>query len=187
MESRPDQCGLDENNVTAAKNQTGVDGTATAASSLTATSANGTCLQAITLGSAARWQTAYVKRITGSGVINMTMDNGATWTAIPVTSSWARVAIPTQTLANPTVGFRIVTNGDAVAVDFVQNENSLLQATSPLATTTAAVTRSNELVNFNSTSFLNTTTGMTFFSMGSGNAANYSAMYQADDSVSGVR
>ena len=117
--------------VTAAKDQTGIDGIANSASSLTATAGNGTCLQAITLGSSARFQTAFVKRITGSGVVQMTMDNGTTWTAITVTASWSRVEIPTQTLANPTVGFRIVTSGDAIAVDFVQNENGTY-ATSPM-------------------------------------------------------
>lgn len=124
--------------VTAAKDQTGVDGVANAASSLTATAGNGTVLQAITLASSARFQTAYVKRLTGSGTINMTMDNGSTWTAISPTTSWSRLSIPTQTLANPTVGFRIVTSGDAIAVDFFDNENGTF-ATPPTVVTTAAV------------------------------------------------
>jgi hypothetical protein len=127
-------------NVTAALTQTGVDGAANAATLLTATAGNGTCLQAITLGSSARYQTAFVKRITGSGTINMTMDNGTTWTAVTVTSSWTRVAIATQTLSNPTVGFRIVTSGDAIAVQYVQNENGTY-ATSPIPTTSASATR----------------------------------------------
>lgn len=129
-------------NVTAAKDQTGIDGVASSASKIMATAGNGTCLQAVTLASSARYQSVYVKRVTGSGTINMTMDNGATWTAITVTSTaaWTRVYIPTQTLANPTVGFRIVTNGDAIAVDFVQNEDGTAP-TSPIATTTVAVTR----------------------------------------------
>lgn len=126
--------------VSAAKDQTGVDGVASSASKITASAGNGTCLQAITLASSDRYQTAYVKRVTGSGTVEMTMDNGATWTAITVTSSWTRVAIPTQTLANPTVGFRIVTSGDAIAVDLVQNENRIYP-TSPIPTTSAAVTR----------------------------------------------
>jgi hypothetical protein len=134
-----------KSNVAAALNQTGADGAANAASSITATGGNGTVLQAITLGSSARFQTAYVKRIAGSGTINMTMDNGATWTAIAVTSSWSRVSIPTQTLANPTVGFRIVTSGDAIAVDYVQNENSGAFATSPIATTSASAARAADL------------------------------------------
>jgi hypothetical protein len=127
-------------NVTAAKTQTGIDGVANSASSITATAGNGTCLQAITLASSARFQTAYVKRLVGSGVVNMTTDNGATWTAVTVTAGWTRVSIPTQTLANPTVGFRLVTSGDSIAVDFVQNENGAFE-TSAIPVTTVAVTR----------------------------------------------
>lgn len=127
-------------NVTAVKDQTGIDGVASSASKITATSANGTCLQAITTGSTQRAQFAYVKRITGSGTINMTMDNGSTWTVVTVTAAWTKVTIPPQTLANPTVGFRIVTSGDAIAVDYVQNEAGAFES-SPLATTTGAVTR----------------------------------------------
>lgn len=128
-------------NCTAAKDQTSFDGTANAASSLTATAGNATCLQAITLASSARFQSVLVKRITGSGTIQMTMDNGTTWTAITVTSSWTRVSIPTQTLANPTVGFRIVTNGDAIAVDLVQNENTSVSPSSVMPTTSATFAR----------------------------------------------
>jgi hypothetical protein len=126
--------------VTAAKDQTGIDGVGSSASSITATADGGTCLQAITLASSARFQTAYVKRLAGAGVIQMTMDGGSTWTTITVTGSWSRVAIPPQTLANPVVGFRIATSGDAIAVDIVQNENGSV-ATSPIATTTSAATR----------------------------------------------
>jgi hypothetical protein len=127
-------------NTTAAKTQTGIDGVANSASLLTATAGNGTCLQAITLASSARQQSAWVKRVTGAGVVEMTTDNGTTWTAVTVTASWTRVTIPVQTLANPTVGFRIVTSGDAIAVDFAQNEAGT-GASSEIATTTAAVTR----------------------------------------------
>jgi hypothetical protein len=133
-------------NITAAKDQTGVDGVTNSASKITATAGNGTCLQTITLGSSARWQSAFVKRITGSGIVNMTMDNGTTWTAVTVPANWTRVEIPTQTLANPIVGFRIVTSGDAIAVDFVQNENGAF-VTSPIRTTTVAVTRAADVVS----------------------------------------
>jgi hypothetical protein len=137
-------------NITAAKTQTGVDGVVNSASSLTAGAANGTALQAITLASSARWHTAFVKRLTGAGNVQMTMDNGATWTNVTVTAGWTRVAIPTQTIANPTVGFRLVTSGDAIAVDMVQNEASNLFATSPIATTSAAVTRDADSVTLTS-------------------------------------
>ena len=130
---------------TVAKNQTGIDGVANSASSITggAVSATNTVLQPITLASSARVQSAYVKRITGSGTVNMTTDGGATWTAITLTSAWARVVGPVQTLANPSVGFQVTTLNDVIAVDYVQNEQFYLS--SPIATTSAAVTRATEL------------------------------------------
>lgn len=133
-----------KSNITAALDQTGADGGANSASSLTATAANGTVLQSITLAVSQRMQSVVAKRLIGTGTINMTMDNGATWTAITLTSAYRQVSIPTQNIANPTVGFQIVTNGDSIAVDFVQNEdlpNSSGLATSPIPTTTVAVTR----------------------------------------------
>lgn len=120
--------------------QTGPDGVTNSASSILATAGSATILQAITLVSSARFQTAYVKRLVGTGTVNMTMDNGATWTAVTVTAAWTRVSIPTQTLANPTVGFQIITNGDKIAVALVQNENGAF-ATPAMPTTTVSVTR----------------------------------------------
>lgn len=133
--------------MTAAKDQIGADGLVNSASSLLATAGNATALQAITLASSARYQSAYVKRLVGTGTVQMTTDNGATWTAITLTTAWTRVTIPTQTFANPTVGFRLVTNGDKIAVDFVQNENGTLPS-SAIATTTVAVTRAADALSF---------------------------------------
>jgi hypothetical protein len=127
-------------NITAAKDQTGIDGVSNSASSITATAGNGTILQSITSASAARITSAFVKRITGTGNIDLTQDNGATWTTVTVTSSWTRVEVPSATVTNPIVGFRVVTSGDAIAVDFVQEESGAF-TTSPIATTTAIVTR----------------------------------------------
>jgi hypothetical protein len=158
-------------NATAALNQTGIDNTANSASSITATAGNATVLQSITLASSARFQTAFVKRIIGSGTINMTMDGGATWTAIPVIASWSRVSIPTQTIANPSVGFQIVTNGDAIAVDFVQNEGGTF-ASPPALTTSAAVITAAEVVTLK--------TPPTF-----GSAATYYVAYVNSGIVSG--
>lgn len=127
-------------NITAAKDQTGIDGAANSASSITATAGNATVLQSITSASAARITSAFVKRITGTGNIDLTQDNGATWTTVTVTSSWTRVEVPSATVTNPIVGFRVVTSGDAIAVDFVQEESGAFK-TSPIATTTTIVTR----------------------------------------------
>lgn len=134
-------------NCTAAKTATGPDGVGNSASTLTATAGNATCLQAITRASAQRITGCYIKRRTGSGVINVTQDNGATWAPVTVTSSWAPVAIAAATLANPTIGFQIVTNGDAIDIDFVMHEEAATMS-SPIPTTTAAVTRPEDQLKF---------------------------------------
>lgn len=137
-----------KSNCTAAKDQTGIDGVTNSASSLTATAGNGTCLQTTSVSSSSRRQSAFVKRLIGSGNIDMTTDNGSTWTTLTVTSGWTQVQIPTQTLANPTVGFRIVTSGDAVAIDMVQNESAALidGMSTPIDTAAAAVTRNIDIL-----------------------------------------
>jgi hypothetical protein len=150
-----------KSNVTATKNQTGIDGVSNSASSITATSANGTALQTITSASALRCQTAFVKRLVGSGAIQMTMDNGSTWTAVTVTSSWTRVTIPNQTLTDPTVGFRLAVSGDSIAVDFVQNENASF-ASSPIATTSGSATRAADDIKLTDPSAVDRTKG-TFY------------------------
>jgi hypothetical protein len=105
---------------TVAKDQTGADGGANAASSILATAGNATVLQSITSTSQNRITGAYVKRLTGTGTINITQDN-ATFTPITVTAAWTLFTIPNATTANPVLGFQIVTNGDKIAVDFVSH------------------------------------------------------------------
>ena len=138
-------------NITAAKDQIGITGGANTASKITATAANATILQTITSASAARSTSAYVKRITGTGTVEMTQDNGSTWAAVTVTSAWTRVTIASATVTNPVVGFRIVTDTDAIAVDFVQCENGAFP-TSAIATTTASATRSADVASVNTLS-----------------------------------
>ncbi len=132
-------------NITAALDQTGADGTANAASSITATAINATVLQSITLGSSARAQSVWAKRLTGTGTVQMTMDAGLTWTTIVLTAAYQQLTIPTQTLANPTVGFLLATSGDKIAVDFVGNTNGTF-ALSPIPTTTVAVARAADVI-----------------------------------------
>jgi hypothetical protein len=137
-------------NVTVAKNQTGANGSANAASSLTATASNGTVLQSITSASATRCYSAQVRRLTGTGPIDMTQDNGATWTEITsqlLTGRYTWNWTPGATVTNPVVGFRIRTSGDAIAVDYCQSE-AKASPSIPLPTTTTAVSRTNDEPSF---------------------------------------
>jgi hypothetical protein len=133
-------------NVTAAKNALGADAVASGATTLTATAASGTVLQTVTAASGERTFSAYVRRVTGTGTVQMTMDNGTTWTAITLTTSYAAIRIPTVTNTNPVIGFRILTSGDAIAVDFTQLEAGAVN-TSVIPTTTAAATRNADVIS----------------------------------------
>lgn len=135
-------------NITAAKTATGLDGIANTATTLTATAADAIILQPITLASEARCASAYVKRRTGTGTIYFTQD-GTNWTDITSlinSSTWSRVEI-TSTLANPSVGFKLGTSGDAIDVDVVQNEAGAV-ATSPIVTTTTTITRNADSLTY---------------------------------------
>jgi len=136
-------------NCTAALNATGADGVANAATTLTATGANATCLQAFTLSSAARTISVMMRRKTGSGAVYLTQDNDATRTDITSqlnTSTYTKVQVA-QTLVNPTIGIKLATSGDAVEIWNVQYETGSF-ATSPIFTTSATVTRSQDVTTF---------------------------------------
>ncbi len=97
---------------------TGADGAPNAAASLTAAGANGTILFTTVLGAAVRTYGALVRRKAGTGTVNITADNGATWTAMTLTTTYKPFYFTTASVANPIVGFRIVTAADAIEVDF---------------------------------------------------------------------
>ena len=143
---------------------TGLDGIANTATTLTAAAADAIILQPISgIASAARCASAYVKRRTGTGTISFTQDGGSTWTDITSlinSSTWSRVEI-TATLANPSVGFKISTSGDAIDVDCVQNEAGAV-ATSPIVTTTAAITRNADSDTYQTASNWSDTAGTAY-------------------------
>jgi hypothetical protein len=141
-------------NVTAVKDQTGADGVASSASKITASADNGTILQAITATAATRTTSAYVKRITGSGTVELTQNGGTTWTAVTVTNSWTRVNLVAAAVTNPSVGFRLGTNGDSIAVDYVQCESSA-GVTSVIETGGASVTRAADVTVITGSNFTN--------------------------------
>lgn len=136
-------------NVTATKSP-GIDGAATSGSTLTAGADNATILQTLTLASAARSSSAYVKRRTGTGTISFTRNGGSNWTDITSlinSSTWTRVKIENTSVTNPSVGFLIATSGDSIDVDVVQDEAGAFSS-SPIVTTTAAVTRNVDLLSY---------------------------------------
>ena len=137
-------------NTAVAKDQTGIDGVANACSSLTATSANATCIQTVIATSASKTASVYLKRITGTGTIQVTMD-GTTYVTVDLSNGlWNRIVM-SATLANPILGIKIVTSGDAVALDYGQIELNVQSvcASTPILTTTASVTRAADNANAN--------------------------------------
>lgn len=133
-------------NVTAALDQIGAEGTANTASSLTATANSGTALQTITLASSQRTLSFWLKRITGTGTIKISQD-GITWTDVTasINSTGYSLVQLTATQLNPVIGFQFGTSGDKVAVDMAGLEAGAF-ATSPIATTSASVTRNADVV-----------------------------------------
>jgi hypothetical protein len=137
--------------VMAAKDQTGIDGVANAASSLTAILPLATCTQTITLASGSRTGSFYLKRITGTGAVQVSLD-GSTWSTVDLSNGlWNRIVL-SGTVTNPTVGILIATNGDAVAMDYGQIEDGAF-ATTPILTTTASATRSADLATSQGANF----------------------------------
>ena len=172
----------------AVKDQIGIDGVSNSASSLTASGANETFLQSVTLASSVRIMSAYVKRISGTGLIDMTTNNGTVWNNITVTNDWTRVDISLQTLANPIFGFRVRTSGDAIAVDYVMNENGVAAATksSAILSTDRSVTRSEDLLTLPViSSFYNQLEGTFFFQFDSTNLVSDSTLFCVDDGTTG--
>ena len=149
-------------NVTAVKDATGRDGAAAVASTLTATASNGTCRQTVTSASATRTISCDIKRKTGTGTIEMTVDGGSTYTDITSQingSTWARVQVTQAAVTNPSVGFRIGTSGDAIYVDYFGLESASF-ASSRIHTTTAAVTRNAGSGSYASSSNITTANGV---------------------------
>ena len=145
---------------TAAKDATGLDGVANSASTLTATSANGTCGQTITKASAENTYSVWIKRKTGTGDIAISDNNGVNWTTVAVTTTWKRFSI-TRTQANPVIGIKIVTDTDAIYVDMHQLEAGA-KPSSEIPTTNAAVTRTADVLSTATLTWLNANAGTLF-------------------------
>jgi hypothetical protein len=86
----------------------------TTAIRFTASAGNATVISSAAIGtSAERTLSVWLRRVTGTGDIQYTTNNGTSWTTQAITSSWVRYAF-TSTTSAQRVGFRIVTSGDAI-------------------------------------------------------------------------
>lgn len=89
------------------------DGTMTA-DTLTASGANGTALQTFTASAVPYTFSVWLRRLTGTGNVQLTVD-GTTYATVTLTTAWARFETTlTPSAGSRTAGVRIVTSGDAV-------------------------------------------------------------------------
>lgn len=132
-------------NATVAKDQTGIDGVANAASSMTATAAGATVTQAITVTAANRWFSVFLTRLAGAGALTVTLDGANYYPVVQIEGDRHFVQLPTglyyESRANPVIGFKMADSGDKWRVDAVQFENSAIGPSSPIYTTTGQVSR----------------------------------------------
>ncbi len=100
----------------------GVDGSGTNASTLTASATDGTAYEAFTTLTSGLTYTfsAWVKRRTGTGRVDITGDGGTTLKEISadlIGSGWQKVFIEFVADGTDTVGFKLSTDTDAIDVD----------------------------------------------------------------------
>ena len=125
-------------NLTPVTGKTAPDTTSTA-TEFTATAANAVLTQGYTAIAGSYTFSVFLRRVTGTGDIQIAADSG-TWTTKAITSSWARYEV-TQTVAagSKTAGVRVVTDTDAIEVWGAQLEQRAAM-TAYTATTTQPIT-----------------------------------------------
>jgi hypothetical protein len=146
-----------------AKDQTGPDGVANSASSFTAGAVAATVSQIVAHASSTDNYSVYLKRITGTGVVSVTLD-GVTYTDVTSqinSSTWSRVTISQTALVNPAFGIKLATSGDKIGVDLNQLESGVAFPSPPIPTTTASVSSAADVATIATSSFpFSATTGM---------------------------
>ena len=150
--------------MTRARTSVGIDGASNTATRLTggAVAATNIITTLITAAATSRTYSAYVKRVTGTGIVRISQDNFATNTDITsqlINGSWVLIQL-NQTQLNAVMGFKIDTNGDAIDVDCNQFESGAV-ATSRMLATGAA--RNKDLDTYAATGNIDPTQGSIYF------------------------
>lgn len=97
----------------------------TEAFTFSATSANATLKQAITLtGTANRTLSIYIKRKTGTGDVSLTVD-GTTYDVTVVTGAWVRYDTFLNTTGAVNPGVKLTTSGDEIYIAWAQLEDGI--------------------------------------------------------------
>lgn len=96
----------------------------TEAFTLTATGANATMLQSVslTVGTLNRTLSIGIKRKTGTGAVSITVD-GITYVAQTITAAWVRYATKLIATGTVTAGIKLATSGDEVYIEWAQLED----------------------------------------------------------------
>jgi hypothetical protein len=132
--------------ITAVRNAVGADGAASGATTLTATAASATITQDISHASQSRIFSAYMRRVSGTGQIQLTTNGGTNWQTVTLTTAFAPFNSGAQTVASGQVGIRMIASGDVIEVDFTQAEVGPVP-TSPIPTTSGTGSRAAEVIS----------------------------------------
>ena len=154
-------------NITAVMDATGPDNVANSASTLTADANSGTITQAITVASAQLTTSVWMKRVTGTGTVEITdnaFTNATDVTADINSSTWSKVGDITRTQANPVVGIRLGTSGDVVEVSYLQTEAGAASS-SPIGTGVSTVTRPVDIIKTTTMTWLGAASGSMYIKL----------------------
>ncbi len=126
-------------NLTPVTGKTAPDGTSTA-TEFTAGAANATLTQSVTAIAADYTFSVWLRRVTGTGNIDISAHSGGTWVTQSISGTWARYTVTQALTAGArTPGIRVVTSGDVIEVWGAQLEQRSA-VTAYTATTTAPIT-----------------------------------------------